>query len=202
MESFFRHCKHCGAGFFKNFSTIEFFCQDCWLKLESQRAPRNFKIYKTEKIIIHPHYIWRNDEDIVRDLVSGLKGGTPYLVLERLCNSLCKLKKPDQDSLIIPVPSSKVGEKDHAYLMADLISKKLGLEFFPCLEWAKKGTSQKFLNKNDRFNIEMKSTRKLPGKKGVILVDDVVTTGATAGAALKAFKGLNQIQVWSLACRI
>jgi predicted amidophosphoribosyltransferase len=203
LSSLFRNCKHCGLGIFANdFQKINFFCKKCWEKLESEKTKPHFVIYKTPEIAVRSLFVWREKESIVKDLIHGLKGGTPFMVLSDLARELSERYVLEGDTVIVPVPSSKVGEKDHAFIMAKIISESQGLEFWNGLEWKNKRRNQKFLNKTERFVSEMKMTQKLSSKKRVILIDDLVTTGATAVAAFKALKGLNQIEVWSLACRL
>jgi predicted amidophosphoribosyltransferase len=202
MFSLFRNCKHCGLGIASNdLKKISFFCNVCSQEIEKHKTPTHYSIYKTPEILIRPLYLWTEKESIVKDLIHGLKGGTPWPVLKKLSLELSQRYVADRESVIIPVPSSKVGEKDHAYLMAKIISEDQDLEFWNGLEWKNKKRNQKFLNKTQRFENQMKIIIKPPQKR-VILIDDLVTTGATAMAAYKAFKGLNQIEVWSLACRL
>lgn len=198
MYSYFRNCKHCGRSFFK----IDLFCKSCWEKLEIHKAPLNSKIYKAPEVLVRHLYTWTEKESIVGDLIHGLKGGTPKEILKMFAIDLCRRGQRYPNSVVIPVPSSKVGVKDHAYILAKYISEELNFPFWDGLEWLNKSTSQKFLSKTERFIAQMQKTGRLNRKLRVILVDDLVTTGATATAAQRAIKGLNPIEVWSLACRI
>lgn len=150
-------------------------------------------------------YTWSEKESIVGDLIHGLKGGTPKEILKIFARDLCSrhsLGERYPNSVVIPIPSSKVGVKDHAYILAKHISEELDLPFWDGLKWVNKNTSQKFLSKTERFIARMQKTKRLNRKLKVILIDDLVTTGATAAAAQGAIKGLNPIEVWALACRI
>lgn len=201
--SYLRNCKGCGLGFgSNNFTPIDFFCDDCWLALERYKTQNHFLIYKTPSVRVRSLFIWKEKDCLVQDLIHGLKGGTPRDVIHQLTLELSKRYSVDNKTVIIPVPSSKVGESDHAKSMAEIISKDHNLELWDGLRWRRKTRNQKFLNKTERFVAEMILVEKLPINKRVILIDDLVTTGATAQAALKALKGLNNIEVWSLACRL
>lgn len=203
MLSYFRNCKHCGLGFFQNhFRSIDLFCQKCWLKLYEERSPSRVVIYKSSEIKVRSLFLWKEKESIVGDLIHALKGGTPKDVLQRLSIEMCMKFFTQKDCIVIPVPSSKVGEKDHAFYMAKTISETLDLELWDGLIWQNKIGNQKFLKKTERFVSQMEKTERINCKKHIILIDDLVTTGATALAAHKAIKGLNQIEVWALACRI
>ncbi len=203
MNSYSRNCKHCGLSFFHNdFKPIDFFCKKCWFGLEKYKTPPQFKIYKSPEVLVRPLFLWDEKESEVGNLIHGLKGGTPFEIIRKLSLEIIARESPAQDAIIVPVPSSKVGEKDHAYQIAGIISEELGLRLWCGLQWENKSTNQKFLKKTERFVSTMIKTEKLPCTKKVILIDDLVTTGATAMAAYKAIKSLNKIEVWALACRI
>lgn len=203
MDSYFRNCKYCGLGIFHNdFQAIDFFCHSCWNELEKHKTNRYFKIYKSQEIFVRPLFLWKEKESIVGSLIHGLKGGTPFDIIEKMAFEMLARESPSQDTIIVPVPSSKVGEKDHAYLIAKVISDTLGLPLWMGLKWENKTTNQKFLKKTERFVSSMTKTDNFPRGKHVILIDDLVTTGATATAAFKALKSPKQIEVWALACRI
>lgn len=203
MNNFFRNCKHCGFSFFHNqLRPIDFFCQRCWLLLEKEKVLPNFKLYKSPQVLVKPLLLWKEKECVVGSLIHGLKGGTPMDVIKKISLEIAFRESHRKDLLIVPVPSSKVGEKDHAFQIAHIVSQELKLDLWDGLKWERKTTSQKFLKKTERFVNSMIKTTDLPRGKQVILIDDLVTTGATATAAHKAIKSLNQIEVWALACRM
>lgn len=203
MLSYFRNCKHCGLGYFaNNFSPVDLFCKKCWLKLEKTKAPLQARYFKAENLSVRTLYLWREKDSIVGDLIQGLKGGTPRDVLRRLTEEMSFRFFNGNDYVIVPVPPSKVGEKDHAFMMAKFISEGLGLPLWNGLAWVNKKQSQKFSSKTERFEVTMKKTLRLPTRHGIILVDDLITTGATILAAKHVIKSLNPIEVWTLACRI
>lgn len=203
MNSYFRNCKHCGLGIFHNdFHPIDFFCKKCWCEIEKYKVKSGFKVYKSPEILVKPLFLWKEKEGIVGDLIHGLKGGTPEDVIKKLALEISYRKFPSQDAIIVPIPSSKVGERDHAYQIANIISQELGLQLWSGLRWKDKITNQKFLKKSERFVASMIKNEDFPRKKPVILIDDLVTTGATVTAAYKALKSPNQTEVWALACRI
>lgn len=203
MISYLRNCKHCGLSFFHNqLKPIDFFCKKCWTTLEKERAPANFKIYKSPEIIVKPLFLWKKKDSIVGSMIHGLKGGTPEDIIRKVSLEIVFREAHRMNLLIVPVPSSKVGEKDHAYQIANIISQELEVDLWNGLIWENKRTNQKFLKKTERFVSSIAKTEDLPRGKQVILIDDLVTTGATASAAFKAIKSLNQIEVWALACRM
>jgi len=203
MISYLRNCKHCGLGAFHNqLKPIDFFCKKCWTILEREKARENFKIYKSPEILVKPLFLWKKKDSIVSSLIHGLKGGTPEDVVRKISLEITFRESRRKDLIIVPVPSSKVGERDHAYQIANIVSQELKVDLWNGLKWEAKSTNQKFLKKSERFENSMIKTSNLPKGKQVILIDDLVTTGATASAAFKAIKSLNQIEVWALACRM
>lgn len=203
MISYLRNCKHCGLGIFHNqLLPIDLFCTKCWTILEKERATLNFKIYKSPEVLVKPLFLWKEKDSIVGSMIHGLKGGTPIEVIRKISLEIVFREKGRNDLVIIPIPSSKVGDKDHAYQIANIVSEELKVDLWDGLMWENKSTNQKFLNKAARFENSIVKTKNFPKKKQVILIDDLVTTGATVSAAFKAIKSLNQIEVWALACRM
>ncbi len=203
MWSYFRNCKHCGFGFFKNnFTKVDLFCKDCWFLLEIAKSPLRAIFFKGDGIAVRSLYVWTQERPIVGNLIHGLKGGTPINVLTRLSIEIARKFYNQENCIIVPIPSSKVGEKDHAYLIAKCIAETLDIPMWDGLIWENKTKNQKFLNKTERFRASMKKTKSLPRNSKIILVDDLVTSGATIMAAKRAIQSLKPIEVWTLACRI
>jgi ComF family protein len=104
--------------------------------------------------------------------------------------------------LLIPIPSSKASDKrrgyQHMVLLARLVSKRITVDHgvecsvAPVLVPARKVADQSGLNAaarlaNMRGAFELKAGVDLRGA-GIILIDDLVTTGSTMGEALRALK--------------
>ena len=104
--------------------------------------------------------------------------------------------------LLIPIPSSKAADKrrgyQHMVLLARLVAKKITIDHgvecsvAPVLVPARKIADQSGLNAaarlaNMRGAFELKAGVDLRGA-GIILIDDLVTTGSTMGEALRALK--------------
>ncbi len=170
--------------------------------MEKEKVLSNFKLYKSPQVLVKPLLLWKEKESVVGSLIHGLKGGTPEDIISKISLEIAFRESRRKDLLIVPVPSSKVGERDHAFQIAYFVSQELKLHMWEGLKWERKTTNQKFLKKTERFVNTMIQTKDLPRGKEVILIDDLVTTGATATAAYNAIKSLNQIEVWALACRM
>jgi predicted amidophosphoribosyltransferase len=80
---------------------------------------------------------------------------------------------------VIPVPAKNVLDKDHAFVIAEAISAKLGVDLRNDFAVSLVTQSQKSKKLQGRKEVEFRLLGSdLPSKKGVwILTDDVITTG-------------------------
>lgn len=86
---------------------------------------------------------------------------------------------------------------DHSREIAEAISKKLGLKYVKLLE-SKSKAAQKKLHGDARIkNAEFDILKKHPDVNGkrVLLIDDIVTTGASMGASAMLIKALGAKEV-------
>jgi competence protein ComFC len=115
---------------------------------------------------------------------------------------------------IVPVPLHPRRQREREYNqaaeLARLLAQKLGLTFCPCLRRSRYTVTQTRLDRKDRLqNIRQAFTMKLPrslrkewpGDQPVLLIDDVLTTGATASACAKILRlgGASDVVVLTLA---
>jgi len=159
-------------------------------------------------------YYWAPYTDIVRSLIHRFKFERQmklgeYLTGKALDKIHQRLLKASFD-MIIPIPMLKRAIKARTFnqteLMASILSEKLGR---PCeLEILRKvkstrlqadlGREQRWLNIVGAFNIASPETVK---GKSVLLVDDIVTTGATTIEATRVLNnaGAKSITVFAIA---
>lgn len=177
-------------------------CQSCFRKLQTGSPTHRLAINQTgslDQIYIAGDY----DDPLLAELIKKYK-----------YNFITDLEKPLSDFLafywagqiaikpelgqatLVPVPLSKKRERwrgfNQADLLANSLSVKLGLKKTGALKRLKNARPQSSLSGRDRLeNIKgaFKVNGQFPVPRQIILVDDVVTTGATleeAAATLKA----------------
>ncbi len=159
-----------------------------------------------------PHYYalaWRSGNDWwLRPFIYGLKGGGPREVFEQVARFIVLKRlggRLPQRVRIIHVPGHQ--EADHSFCLSREVAKILGVEVESCLlpsQSSPQGLQQKSKKISERQKVMF---HKKPGYKtdhgeSVILIDDVVTTGATAKAVFKALGAPPGFEVWSLVKRM
>ena len=150
--------------------------------------PTNMLIYRLKR---------DNRHDVVEFLVSELK--------RSLSNKNAKL----ENTVITSVPRRRQSVRkygfDHAEALGKLLAKELNLEYKRLLKSRAKKDQKKSNGKEDRLkNAQFDYIRNAPSLKGqnVLLVDDIITTGASIGAAATLIKGLGAKKITALALAI
>ncbi len=99
-------------------------------------------------------------------------------------------------NLIIPVPLHRIKLRERGFNQTEHLGRHLsraaGIKFAPRALWRVKNTApqytkdreERFLNLKDAFRADKKKV----GRRSILLIDDVSTTGATMQAAAKALK--------------
>ncbi len=139
-----------------------------------------------------------------KKLVIDFKNSKPYLkeYFADLLKDKCA-KFSDADG-IVAVPMTEKSRRKRGYnqseLLAKALSKKLGVPFIKrAIEKIKQTEWQKSLSKSEREqNLKgcFKADRNLVAGKNLIVVDDVMTTGATADAICQELKKRGAAKVY------
>ncbi len=177
---------------------MELVCKVCW-KRWAQLTPLKYRVKTLNfKPILHRYlYNWQGENPFLEELHRYLK--TTNQKLDPLLTSFIHFEKQPRKIVFIPVPGSAVSLN-----LAKSFQRFKGGEIHNILEWSYKMAPHKQLSKADRLKSRMVLKDPLPTvktKTTFILVDDVVTTGATAKAVFEALSKPRGFEVWSLSCR-
>ncbi len=112
------------------------------------------------------------------------------------------------ESILVPIPLHRSKQRERGYNHAELLSKnlgkRLGLPTKTLLKRKKKTQIQANLKREERLEnmkdaFEIVNEQKMADVKQVILVDDIITTGATMLEAAKVLKKEGIEHVWGIA---
>jgi ComF family protein len=131
-------------------------------------------------------------------LVHALKYGGWRGLAAPLGARMARLCPAAPDALVVPVPTTAARARTRGYNQAELLARgyadALGSRMAPVLTRDREGPSQVALAPDQRrrnvegaFQVDAAARTTLRGRT-VVLVDDVLTTGATAGAAAQALE--------------
>ena len=138
-------------------------------------------------------------DDLGRKLVLGLKHGTRVALVPVMAQMMVNRLQDKEVDILMPVPLHRTRllrrRFNQSQLLAGELSRRLSV---PCdtfsLRKSRATASQSGFNKKGRFRnvhasfvVDPARKQQLDGKT-VILVDDVLTTGATASACAVALK--------------
>lgn len=176
-------------------------------------APKECTCHNDKPLPVPQLFYWGNYDDVVREIIHRFKFEGQYklgryltkialdIIYERIYN-----KKLD---IVIPVPMLKKDKRkrgfNQAELIADVVSQKINIPVEPELlqkirkteRQLKLGADERWQNIKDAFAVD--DGEKLKGRS-LLLVDDIVTTGATSWESTKALykAGAEKVTVFSL----
>jgi predicted amidophosphoribosyltransferase len=127
-------------------------------------------------------------------LVKSLKGQEDAAVWRQIATLFLQVFGVPQAQALVPVPSA------HSRGLARALSELSGLPIHDVLI-ATKPSGQKRLNRGERQRIGFAIQGDCSKYTSVIVCDDVVTTGATARAAMRALGLPSRSAVWCLVDR-
>ena len=160
-------------------------CEDCQLELEPAVTPRTLPDGST--VFTALRY-----EGVVRRTLLALKesGRTDVVgpLSVSLAAALARAARPDAEFL--SVPTSRAAWRRRGYDPVALLCKRAGFPPAKVLKASRVTASQKTLGSHDRalnLHESMRARVSLRGRS-FILVDDVVTTGATLTEAARAVR--------------
>ncbi len=192
---------------------LNFNCSICSLPYNECECSNNFlKSHYVHKVYKVFRY-FPGDEPPTNMLIYRLKRDNRHDVVDFLVNELKASilnKNVNLDNTIITsVPRRRASVRkygfDHAEILAKSLSREIGIEYKKLLVSRAKRDQKKSQGKEERLkNAEFDYKRKTPdiSGKNVIIVDDIITTGASIGACSTLIKGLGARRINALAVAI
>ncbi|MGG7059893.1 ComF family protein [Clostridium nigeriense] len=164
------------------------------------------KVKEDEEFLSYGYY-----NGVLKKLILEFKYKQNFVagkILAELLYDVIKNKKIEIDCIVF-IPSSKEALKERGFnqceYLAKEINKSLKLKIYKDLIKAKNIKEQKLLSKEDRFkNIKgafsLKTNKNIKNKR-VLIIDDVVTTGATLYECEKLLRenGASEIKILTVA---
>lgn len=202
-----RHCcKQCGLAMRSTGSLPDLICGQCL------KTPPVFDYCQTLFDYDYPLQSFIANIKYQQQMLAGRK--LSLLLAKQITATQSQHERP---SLLIPVPQSPIRARALGFNPAELIASQLGqaLDIPVQSGWVVSNPHhlpQKHLNAYERmknmanaFELRPKQQvqikRELKQHENIVIIDDVVTTGATAGSLAKLLKesGAKDVGVWALA---
>ena len=182
-------------------------CSACGKSLPRCTCTNDYlKSHYVKKLIKVFRYLIRDDREIISNkAVYSLKRDNRRDVIGFLADELTDSIKANininESFVITSVPRRSVSIRkygyDHALLLAKAIAKKLELPYISLLRSTAEEAQKSMIGEERKRNATFEYTRRMHSVKGkrVILVDDIVTTGASMGACATLIKGLGAKEI-------
>lgn len=138
---------------------------------------------------------------LLRRCVVELKYYGYYEIARLLGNALRYVIPPNQYDYVISVPLHRQRLRERGFNQTELIARQLGIPVLPALSKVRKTTTQATLNRAERL-INLQSAFRVNAAilpllkhRRVLLLDDVLSTGATLNACISALQGAQCTQL-------
>jgi predicted amidophosphoribosyltransferase len=190
-------CLNCGSFF----PRPSLFCQPCEEALLTAEFC-GMKLESTEGLTHSSLFDWVPERsDALSKLFLILKGHRQKKAWEQWAFLFWVQKRPQlyQGRLHFFSAPGSSGQPDHAYYFAQALAHFSGGEFHGSLK-KERSTHQRGRSRSQRARLQVLENVKIPEGR-LILVDDILTTGATAKACHRALGESSKFEVWTLGKR-
>ncbi|MCB0745592.1 MAG: ComF family protein [Ignavibacteriae bacterium] len=195
-----RICLNCGEAINTDSNTI---CEKCFNQLEIA-TPERIKLeferkFLKEKLVkdFYSAFVFKEDSAIQK-MIHGLKYNKNFTIGSYLGIKTAKVLENKlkfwQADLIMAIPLHKLRKAERGFNQADIIAKAIGKEvkikfsknIIQRIRFTQTQTKLNLVERKENMNGAFKIRKaKLVKDKNIILVDDVITTGATVSECAK-----------------
>lgn len=175
------------------------------LSPNGKTCPRCARNYNLSGCLSAWHYSHAVVDIIHTYKYQGITASLPYLC-DMLIDASNALPFSLNDCIVTYVPSTAKRMEERGFNQSESLAKTFARQnnvtFAPALKRIETKQSQTKLGRRERFANTANQFCSLPNVniigKTVILIDDVITTGATVNACAQALKGAGVKRVWGL----
>ncbi len=143
-------------------------------------------------------------EGVPARAIRRLKEEGATMLAHPLGAALAAVLRPHaRKALVVPVPTSRSAFRRRGYRVPDLLVRRAGLTAHRILRPTRRTGDQRELGREARARNVAGSMRALAGRgRRVVIVDDVVTTGATLDEAARALRAAGFVPVSAVALAV